>query len=94
MGNKTAHGETRKIGGRQRVRRRHTGLHPVKPGPAPNNGSAKHRGAPSFAAIDLGTNNCRLLIAQPSGHGFHVILRPRRRGWVDRQRPGGRRLAR
>jgi len=73
MGNKTAHGETWKIGGRQRVRRRHTGLHPVKPGPTPDNGSAKHRGAPSFAAIDLGTNNCRLLIAQPSGHGFHVI---------------------
>jgi exopolyphosphatase/guanosine-5'-triphosphate,3'-diphosphate pyrophosphatase len=28
---------------------------------------------PLYGAIDLGTNNCRLMIAQPSGHGFHVI---------------------
>jgi exopolyphosphatase/guanosine-5'-triphosphate,3'-diphosphate pyrophosphatase len=26
-----------------------------------------------FAAIDLGTNNCRLLIAQPTREGFHVV---------------------
>ena len=26
-----------------------------------------------FAALDLGTNNCRLLIAQPTGSGFRVI---------------------
>lgn len=26
-----------------------------------------------FAALDLGTNNCRLLIARPSGPGFEVI---------------------
>jgi exopolyphosphatase/guanosine-5'-triphosphate,3'-diphosphate pyrophosphatase len=26
-----------------------------------------------FAALDLGTNNCRLLIAQPSSRGFKVI---------------------
>lgn len=26
-----------------------------------------------FAAVDLGTNNCRLLVARPRGHGFHVI---------------------
>ncbi|MBE7212507.1 MAG: Ppx/GppA family phosphatase [Gluconacetobacter diazotrophicus] len=29
--------------------------------------------APSFAALDLGTNNCRLLIAAPTRHGFRVI---------------------
>ena len=29
--------------------------------------------APSFAALDLGTNNCRLLIARPSHGGFRVI---------------------
>ncbi len=26
-----------------------------------------------YAALDLGTNNCRLLIAQPSGEGFTVV---------------------
>jgi exopolyphosphatase/guanosine-5'-triphosphate,3'-diphosphate pyrophosphatase len=33
-------------------------------------------GAPqraTYAALDLGTNNCRLLIARPSGDGFRVI---------------------
>jgi exopolyphosphatase/guanosine-5'-triphosphate,3'-diphosphate pyrophosphatase len=32
---------------------------------------ARHRGA--YAAIDLGTNNCRLLIAKPSADGFIVV---------------------
>ena len=26
-----------------------------------------------FAALDLGTNSCRMLIAQPEGSGFHVV---------------------
>src|SRR5687768_17434048 len=26
-----------------------------------------------YAALDLGTNNCRLLIAQPSAEGFRVV---------------------
>src|SRR6195952_1580510 len=26
-----------------------------------------------YAALDLGTNNCRLLIAAPTGDGFRVI---------------------
>ena len=30
-------------------------------------------GAPVFAALDLGTNNCRLLVARPSGPSFRVI---------------------
>jgi exopolyphosphatase/guanosine-5'-triphosphate,3'-diphosphate pyrophosphatase len=38
----------------------------------------RHRRAPNagratYAALDLGTNNCRLLIARPSGDGFRVI---------------------
>jgi len=28
---------------------------------------------PAYAAIDLGTNNCRLLVARPAGNGFRVI---------------------
>ena len=32
----------------------------------------RHRG-PLYAALDLGTNNCRLLIARPHDHGFRVI---------------------
>ncbi len=28
---------------------------------------------PLYAALDLGTNSCRMLIAQPRGAGFHVV---------------------
>jgi exopolyphosphatase/guanosine-5'-triphosphate,3'-diphosphate pyrophosphatase len=31
------------------------------------------RVASNYAALDLGTNNCRLLIARPTGRGFRVI---------------------
>ena len=39
---------------------------------APANPPRKHRG-PIYAALDLGTNNCRLLIARPHEHGFRVL---------------------
>ena len=33
-----------------------------------------HRGdGPAFAALDLGTNNCRLLVGAPTGEGFRVL---------------------
>ena len=35
--------------------------------------SGKGRRPQTFAALDLGTNNCRLLIARASGDGFKVI---------------------
>jgi len=35
--------------------------------PAPRNGS------PAFAALDLGTNNCRLLVGVPAADGFRVL---------------------
>jgi exopolyphosphatase/guanosine-5'-triphosphate,3'-diphosphate pyrophosphatase len=34
---------------------------------------AAARDAPLYAAIDLGTNNCRLLIASPAGRSFRVV---------------------
>src|SRR5262245_65603876 len=37
---------------------------------------ARHSGAPdrrTYAALDLGTNNCRLLVARPTADSFRVI---------------------
>ena len=31
------------------------------------------RGGATYAALDLGTNNCRLLVARPTGDGFRVV---------------------
>ena len=41
----------------------------------PAGGPARKRRVPDrcYAALDLGTNNCRLLIAQPAGDGFRVV---------------------
>ncbi len=40
-------------------------------------GAARRRAPPSggqvYAALDLGTNNCRLLLAEPSPRGFRVV---------------------
>jgi exopolyphosphatase/guanosine-5'-triphosphate,3'-diphosphate pyrophosphatase len=36
-------------------------------------GLGSDRGGPSYAALDLGTNNCRLLVARPSGDSFRVV---------------------
>lgn len=38
----------------------------------PSGGPRKSRG-PLYAALDLGTNNCRLLIARPHEHSFRVL---------------------
>ena len=35
--------------------------------------AAGERARPTYAALDLGTNNCRLLVARPTGDGFRVI---------------------
>ncbi len=43
-------------------------------GTGQNAGSAaSHVQSPKYAALDLGTNNCRLLIARPTRRGFTVI---------------------
>jgi exopolyphosphatase/guanosine-5'-triphosphate,3'-diphosphate pyrophosphatase len=36
-------------------------------------GEAGDQGGPTYAALDLGTNNCRLLVARPAGDGFRVV---------------------
>jgi exopolyphosphatase/guanosine-5'-triphosphate,3'-diphosphate pyrophosphatase len=35
--------------------------------------SSAGRGAATYAALDLGTNNCRLLVARPTADGFRVV---------------------
>jgi exopolyphosphatase/guanosine-5'-triphosphate,3'-diphosphate pyrophosphatase len=44
----------------------------IEPATASHHASVR-AGGPTFAAIDLGTNNCRLLVAAPAGDGFRVI---------------------
>ncbi|MEG3181897.1 Ppx/GppA phosphatase family protein [Sphingomonas sp. LT1P40] len=48
---------------------------PARPAPpvSPPAGRARWPEARHFAALDLGTNNCRLLIARPQGSGFTVV---------------------
>ena len=41
--------------------------------PPPDEARPGRRSAPHFAALDLGTNNCRLLIAQRAPRGFKVV---------------------
>ncbi|MAQ82665.1 MAG: exopolyphosphatase [Maritimibacter sp.] len=45
------------------------------PGPVPVEPPAPARPDPAelYAALDLGTNSCRMLIAQPKGSQFHVV---------------------
>jgi exopolyphosphatase / guanosine-5'-triphosphate,3'-diphosphate pyrophosphatase len=46
---------------------------PVPTPPDPRQARARWPEARHYAALDLGTNNCRLLIARPQGSGFAVI---------------------
>jgi exopolyphosphatase / guanosine-5'-triphosphate,3'-diphosphate pyrophosphatase len=39
----------------------------------PGAGFGGDRGGATYAALDLGTNNCRLLVARPAGEGFRVV---------------------
>lgn len=39
----------------------------------PRDSGASGRDAPLYGALDLGTNNCRLLIARPARDGFRVV---------------------
>lgn len=46
---------------------------PIRAGVAAGGLTGQPPGRQAYAAIDLGTNNCRLLIARPSGENFTVI---------------------
>ena len=41
--------------------------------PRPEGGSNVDHPRPAYAALDLGTNNCRLLVARPIREGFRVV---------------------
>lgn len=51
-----------------------TGAHAGGSGASSAFAGGHRRAAPKYAALDLGTNNCRLLVAEPNreGPGFHV----------------------
>jgi exopolyphosphatase/guanosine-5'-triphosphate,3'-diphosphate pyrophosphatase len=49
-----------------------TRRHALSPDAAGEAGPGELRSA-AFAALDLGTNNCRMLVGTPSGNGFRVI---------------------
>ena len=40
---------------------------------APIPDRCRRAAAPAFAALDLGTNNCRLLVGAPAQDGFRVL---------------------
>lgn len=45
----------------------------AEPAPVPSLATAQDQGAAFYGALDLGTNNCRLLVAAPRDHGFRVV---------------------
>lgn len=46
---------------------------PIAPAPAIVPPRRQHPEGPLYAALDLGTNNCRLLVATPRDYGFRVV---------------------
>ena len=50
-----------------------TGEHRDTGGPTPPSDASACAAGPTIAALDLGTNNCRLLVARPEGDNFVVV---------------------
>jgi exopolyphosphatase / guanosine-5'-triphosphate,3'-diphosphate pyrophosphatase len=49
------------------------GVHPPLASSAPRFSRGRFPPRQTYAALDLGTNNCRMLIARPDGDGFFVV---------------------
>src|SRR3954451_11433956 len=48
-------------------------LEPAAQPSVPQYAAARRTFGPAFAALDLGTNNCRMLVATPAADGFRVL---------------------
>lgn len=75
-GGAQAHKVAWKRGARGRATRRNSEHMPEARTPAPARDGGRRRApreAQTYAALDLGTNNCRLLIAAPTAGGFRVV---------------------
>lgn len=48
-------------------------MHPGAQATSLRQSHSARRRAETYAALDLGTNNCRLLVARPEGQGFSVV---------------------
>jgi exopolyphosphatase / guanosine-5'-triphosphate,3'-diphosphate pyrophosphatase len=56
------------------TRRKHKMSEARTAAPGPDQGRSRASSpSPAYAALDLGTNNCRLLIATPTAEGFRVV---------------------
>jgi exopolyphosphatase / guanosine-5'-triphosphate,3'-diphosphate pyrophosphatase len=66
-------GQASRGGGEQASRRGLQGPVARRGVGAPGTGDSLAQGTGVYAALDLGTNNCRLLVACPSGDGFRVV---------------------
>jgi exopolyphosphatase/guanosine-5'-triphosphate,3'-diphosphate pyrophosphatase len=66
-------GQASRGGGGQAPRRGLRGPVALRGADTSGTGDSLAPGASVYAALDLGTNNCRLLIACPSGDGFRVV---------------------
>lgn len=80
-GGRPDHGQAGGAGGGHRPSQQAQSGQQAQAGGAPASGVAAalvepwppRRAAPTYAALDLGTNNCRLLIARPSHDGFRIV---------------------
>lgn len=68
-----ARGSSGRHAPRPRGPHRRSGFGRWRPNRAPQYGSGEAGAGGTYAALDLGTNNCRLLVARPTDEGFRVV---------------------